>query len=200
MNGGTVNHCKNKAQIKATTQDCDYLGGILGFNEDGYIKDCVNEGEIIGNNQIGGIAGENDGFDGNGYIERCINLGNIKGNEIVGGITGENHRTASIINCENIGHITGNEYAGGISGAAGVLEKDKKEIRYCINIGKIECDSYGNAIVGALYAASSGVITAQWVKSGNNWYYVDVEGKMVTGDYEINGVVNHFDANGVWIN
>ena len=51
MNGGTVNHCKNKAQIKATTQDCDYLGGILGFNEDGYIKDCVNEGEIIGNNQ-----------------------------------------------------------------------------------------------------------------------------------------------------
>lgn len=41
MNGRTVNHCKNKAQIKATTQDCDYLGGILGFNEDGYIKDCV---------------------------------------------------------------------------------------------------------------------------------------------------------------
>ena len=72
MNGRTVNHCKNKAQIKATTQDCDYLGGILGFNEDGYIKDCVNEGEIIGNNQIGGIAGENDGFDGHGYIERCI--------------------------------------------------------------------------------------------------------------------------------
>lgn len=200
MNGGTVNHCKNKAQIKATTQDCDYLGGILGFNEDGYIKDCVNEEEIIGNNQIGGIAGENGGFHGHGYIEWCINLGNIKGNEIVGGITGENHRTASIINCENIGHITGNEYAGGISGAAGVLEKDKKEIRYCINIGKIECDSYGNAIVGALYAASSGVITAQWVKSGNNWYYVDVEGKMVTGDYEINGVVNHFNANGVWIN
>ena len=22
--GGTVNHCKNKAQIKATTQDCNY--------------------------------------------------------------------------------------------------------------------------------------------------------------------------------
>ena len=28
-------------------------------------------------------------------------------------------------------------------------------IKYCINIGKIECDSYGNAIVGALYAGSS---------------------------------------------
>ena len=49
------------------------------------------------------------------------------------------------------------------------------------------------------YAASSGVISAQWVKSGNNWYYVDANGKMVTGDYKINEVVNHFDANGIWL-
>ena len=49
------------------------------------------------------------------------------------------------------------------------------------------------------YAASSGVISAQWVKSGNNWYYVDANGKMVTGDYKINGVVNRFDINGVWL-
>ena len=189
MNGGTVNHCKNKVQIKATTQDCDYLGGIVGFNEDGYIKDCVNEGEIIGNNQIGGIAGENDGFDGHGYIERCINLGNIKGNEIVGGIAGENHRIASIINCENIGHVTGNEYAGGISGAAGVLEKDKKEIRYCINIGKIECDSYGNAIVGALYEAST-----ECIINLENCYYLETSAKdgyeeyCIKGNYEISEI------------
>ena len=49
------------------------------------------------------------------------------------------------------------------------------------------------------YAASSGVISAQWVKSGNNWYYVDANGKMVTGDYAINEVVYRFDANGVWL-
>ena len=49
------------------------------------------------------------------------------------------------------------------------------------------------------YAASSGVISAQWVKSGNNWYYVDANVKMVTGDYKINGVVNRFDINGVWL-
>ena len=30
-------------------------------------------------------------------------------------------------------------YAGGIVGYVAVLEKDKKEIKYCINIGKIEC-------------------------------------------------------------
>lgn len=158
MNGGTVNHCKNKAQIKATTQDCDYLGGIVGFNEDGYIKDCVNEGEIIGNNQIGGIAGEN-------------------------------HRTASIINCENIGHITGNEYAGGITGAAGVLKKDKKEIKYCINIGKIECDSYGNAIVGALYEAST-----ECTINLENCYYLETSAKAgyeeycIKGNYEISEI------------
>ena len=182
VNGGTVKHCKNKAQIKATTQDCDYLGGIVGFNEYGFIRDCVNEGEIIGNSQIGGIAGENDGFNGHSYIERCINLGNIKGNEIIGGIAGENYRTASIINCENIGHITGNEYAGGISGAAGVLEKDKKEIKYCINIGKIECDSYGNAIVGALYAGSS-----ECAISLKNCYYLETSAKVGYEEYDIPG-------------
>ena len=31
------------------------------------------------------------------------------------------------------------------------------------------------------YATSSGEIKAQWVGSGNNWYYVDTDGKMVTG-------------------
>ena len=31
------------------------------------------------------------------------------------------------------------------------------------------------------YAVSSGAIIAQWVGSGNNWYYVDTDGKMVTG-------------------
>lgn len=49
------------------------------------------------------------------------------------------------------------------------------------------------------YAVSSGAIIAQWVGSGNNWYYVDANGKMVTGDYKINEVVNRFDANGVWL-
>ena len=48
------------------------------------------------------------------------------------------------------------------------------------------------------YASRSGEIKAQWVASGNNWYYVDETGKMVTGDYVIDGKVNHFDANGVW--
>ena len=27
------------------------------------------------------------------------------------------------------------------------------------------------------YASSSGEIKAQWVGSGNNWYYVDADGK-----------------------
>ena len=181
--GGTVNHCKNKAQIKATTQDCNYLGGTVGYNEYGCIRDCVNEGEIIGNSRIGGIAGENDGFNGHSYIERCINLGNIKGNGIIGGITGENFRTASIINCENIGHITGTMYyVGGIAGAAGVLKNDKKEIKYCINIGKIECDSYGNAIVGALYAGSS-----ECAISLKNCCYLETSAKVGYEEYDIPG-------------
>ena len=50
------------------------------------------------------------------------------------------------------------------------------------------------------YAASSGTIQAQWVKSGRNWYYVDTDGKMVTGDYIIDRKVNYFDNQGLWMN
>ena len=50
----------------------------------------------------------------------------------------------------------------------------------------------------SMVKTSSGAINAQWIGSGNNWYYVDTDGKMVTGDYVIDGKVNHFDANGVW--
>ena len=49
------------------------------------------------------------------------------------------------------------------------------------------------------YATSSGAIKAQWVGSGNTWYYVDADGKMVTGYQTIAGVVYRFDANGVWL-
>ena len=38
------------------------------------------------------------------------------------------------------------------------------------------------------------------VKSGRNWYYVDTDGKMVTGDYIIDGKVNYFDNQGLWMN
>ncbi|WP_443653549.1 hypothetical protein [Faecalibacillus intestinalis] len=41
---------------------------------------------------------------------------------------------------------------------------------------------------------------AQWVKSGRNWYYVDTDGKMVTGDYIIDRKVNYFDNQGLWMN
>ena len=47
------------------------------------------------------------------------------------------------------------------------------------------------------YAASFGAIQAQWVKSLSNWYYVDVDGKMVTGYQTINGAKYYFASSGL---
>ena len=35
------------------------------------------------------------------------------------------------------------------------------------------------------------------VGSGNNWYYVDADGKMVTGFQTISGVKYYFETNGL---
>ena len=36
-------------------------------------------------------------------------------------------------------------------------------------------------------------------KDGNDWYYLDDNGYMVTGEYEIDGKIYAFDQNGKWI-
>ena len=44
---------------------------------------------------------------------------------------------------------------------------------------------------------SSGAINAQWIGSGNNWYYVDTDGKMVTGFQTIAEAKYYFAESGL---
>lgn len=43
----------------------------------------------------------------------------------------------------------------------------------------------------------SGAIKAQWVGSGNTWYYVDADGKMVTGYQTTAGAKYYFAESGL---
>lgn len=43
------------------------------------------------------------------------------------------------------------------------------------------------------------LIGGGWILDNGNWYYLSDDGKMVTGQININGVIYQFDDNGVWI-
>jgi len=50
-----------------------------------------------------------------------------------------------------------------------------------------------------VYSTVNGIRISSWVKDGNDWYYMDDNGYMVTGEYEIDGKIYTFDQNGKWI-
>lgn len=154
--GGTVDNCKNTADIIGKIKDdTDYIGGIVGYNEDGQILNCVNEGKVTGNDNVGGITGMNDGFQGKGVIKNCMNAGMIQGEYQIGGIAGENLRTAVLSNCGNVGAVNGIENVGGILGAM-VVATEKGSVQNCVNTGKVSGDTNVltvGAVVGQVKAS-----------------------------------------------
>ena len=145
-----------------------YLGGIVGYIEDGVILNCFNTGKIsiidskyIDIATVGGIVG----FMYNGVISGCYNSGYLISNSnnyidefISGGIAGRITSTSKILNCYNTGDIGFGDERGGIVG-----HLFGSSLLNCYNIGKVyDNNSSSGGIVGY---ASSGKI--------NNCYYLD---------------------------
>ncbi|MBC8592511.1 hypothetical protein H8744_04475 [Oscillospiraceae bacterium N12] len=119
-NGGTIENCKNYADVKGASA---HIGGITGYSENNkaLIRNCLNSGNINGGYyNTGGIAGINLGI-----IEICQNNGNITGNSVskqykdgeqfnVGGITGANY--GEIYDALNTGNVASYKAIGGIAG------------------------------------------------------------------------------------
>ena len=121
-----LNNVANAGDIKATAENAQYIGGIIGDNN-GTVDSGRNNARIEGNRYVGGIVGNN------GATSDLHNITNdssafIVGEEYVGGIAGENKGTikgedigtgedkkeASLV---NRGTITGHKWVGGVAGS-----------------------------------------------------------------------------------
>jgi hypothetical protein len=87
------------------------VGGVLGYNKNGYITQCYSTGYVTGFNFVGGLAGES-GFSINNSYSLC----NVTGTDRVGGLVGFNFNS-DIINCFSAGPVTGvGGWVGGLVG------------------------------------------------------------------------------------
>lgn len=79
-------NCVNNGTVNAKK---DYLGGIVGYQELGYIVCCTDYGEIVGENStyVGGIAGYSATV-----IEKSQSMCDITGAKYVGGIVGYGYK------------------------------------------------------------------------------------------------------------
>lgn len=160
-----ITNCYNTGKITALS---DYAGGIVGSYVDFYnyymdkssVNRCYNTGEISGSNYIGGIIGW---VTSNcNRVNGCYNMGNISGKTDIGGIIGGAVSSSYIRQCYNTGAITGTTSVGGICGSA------IKYVKYCYNIGKLNCTKGGN-IVGTTLGNSVDGILNDFYQNGSSF-------------------------------
>lgn len=104
--------CTNSGSVTGST----YVGGIVGYTDDGAIENCQNSGSVTGNGEdVGGICGFS-----NQPITNCANTGAITGGSNVGGVCGLMVSFKVILsNCYSTGTVTGTSNKGDIYGKNG---------------------------------------------------------------------------------
>ena len=123
---------RNSYETRCITRECvnngivnakkDYLGGIVGYQEIGYITNCTDYGDIVGDDStyVGGIAGYSAT-----RIDNSQAMCDITGAKYVGGIVGYGYK---IHNCATMINLTKTAASpGAIAGWADVLLYDEGE-------------------------------------------------------------------------
>ena len=168
-NSGTINSKVYGTESKATNYSD--AGGIVGYNNCGYVDECYNTGNVVGIGYIGGIGGFNSAIITNSYnsgnISGSIDLENSSEYQLskkslsdAGGIVGYNYDI--IENCYNAGKIIADD-------ASSLVTKNTGSIKNCYTVGEIQGTS--SSIIGT----NSGTV--------DNCYYLDTT-------YESNGNEN----------
>ncbi|WP_309916018.1 MBG domain-containing protein [Xanthomonas sp. 1678] len=124
-NGGTITNTYVAGMVNGFTSDeRDYIGGLVGFNEaGGTITNTYATGPVRGSNYVGGLVGSNLGAITNAYATGEVNGILYSGGNYVGGLVGSNEPGGTITNTYATGAVSGNNYVGGLVGfyAAGTI-------------------------------------------------------------------------------
>lgn len=124
-NSGTITNANNDVElnVKDSTADAEFFGGIAGENtKGGIIKNATNTADVNadGATYVGGIVGKNDGT-----LENMAgNSGNVTGENYVGGVAGlnTNNKPLDGVEASNTGTVFAT--AGGAGGIFAVNNAD----------------------------------------------------------------------------
>ena len=124
-NGGIIEQCSTKGEIKSSTEAC----GICVWNE-GVIKECTNYCNVTSESSASGIVGiqQKNIAQEAGQIINCTNMGNITtGTSFdhcgAGGIVTSLYDGA-VTGCVNQGNVSGGEQSGFVGGIVGVIQEE----------------------------------------------------------------------------
>lgn len=174
--------------------ECNGLGGLVGYNYIGTISNCYAEGEINGgnySNSLGGLVGRNQ----EGQISNCYAAGEITSgyeSEYFGGLVGY-QSSGTISECHSTVEITGgssSDFLGGLVGYQG-----SGMISDCYATGTVNGRDALGGLVGFKW---SGTITDSFATGAVNGgdYKSDSLGGLVDYIYSGFGIVSNCYATG----
>lgn len=156
-NSGIITNANNDVElnVKDSTADAEFFGGIAGENtKGGIIKNATNTADVNadGATYVGGIVGKNDGT-----LENMAgNSGNVTGENYVGGVAGQNTNNKPLngVEASNTGTVFAT--AGGAGGIFAVNNADITNSKLTNN-GTVIGNS-GNG-TGGIFGVNSGDIS-----------------------------------------
>lgn len=98
-----------------------YVGGVVGYSNNGTVTACTVSGSINGKDYVGGIVGSNY----LGTVTACYNTSStVNGSYLVGGVVGQNNKgivtacynaSGSIYGKVTVGGVVGDNYTGTVT-------------------------------------------------------------------------------------
>ena len=147
--GSTITNVYNTGMVSGSK---DYVGGVVGYNNDwGTVNDAYNTGEVGGNSNVGGVVGCNNNWV---TVNDVYNTGEVGGNSNVGGVVGCNYGWGTVNDAYNTGEVGGNSNVGGVVGC----NNNWVTVNDVYNTGEVG----GNSNVGGVVGHNESTVKNSW--------------------------------------
>ncbi|MDR2887836.1 MAG: hypothetical protein LBV26_07560, partial [Bacteroidales bacterium] len=169
----------------------NYVGGLAGVQNRGYVTNSHVAGKITGHNYIGGMTGLLHGAVGS--VSESYFTGDVTGSVIVGGLAGQHINGISITGCYVTGNIRGKISIGGLAGRNSASPISGSYFSGTVTAGSDAGNSNAGGLVG--YQENGGIITDSYATG-----IVTAAGSRAGGliGHQIAGsIVNSYAANSV---
>lgn len=160
-NSGIITNANNDVElnVKDSTADAEFFGGIAGENtKGGIIKNATNTADVNadGATYVGGIVGKNDGT----LKDMAGNSGNVTGKDYVGGVVGQNNTALDGVIASNDGTVKATE-----GGAGGIFAENKGNITNSTLTNNMVVAGGTSGSTGGIIGVNSGHITYSSLKN-----------------------------------
>ena len=104
---------------KSGVRGAEYVGGLVGYQENGSVVNSYVLGDVTGADATDGCIGGLVGLQDGGSIMDSYTAGHISGTSNLGGLVGLQDSNSSIVNCYSTGRTSGSISVGGLAGIQG---------------------------------------------------------------------------------